>query len=172
VAAYYGTLRKPARTVYVLDTPGSMAKDGRLDALKEALTGLTRADSSPGASFQTREQVIFVPFSSTVGTPSTFDVPATGPQAVLGQIRAYVHTLPALGDTALYDALIAAYRTIAQQAAQDPDRITTVVLLTDGEWNKGSNVAMDHLATLTGGQVFDGRALPLATIVPLIRGSH
>jgi Ca-activated chloride channel homolog len=202
VAAYYGTLRKPARTVYVLDTSGSMAEDGRLDALKRALTDLTRAGSGPGASFQTREQVTFVPFGSTVGTPSTFDVPATDPQAVLDRIRAYVQNLPAVGDTALYDALIEAYRTIARQTAQDPDRITTIVLLTDGEWNKGSNAdafdafyrtlgpdvaaipvfpirygdnsnaAMDHLATLTGGQVFDGRALPLATIFPLIRGSQ
>lgn len=209
VAAYHGTLRKPARTVYVLDTSGSMAEDGRLDALKQALTGLTRVDSGPGTSFQTREQVTFVPFGGTVGTPSTFDVPATefdvpatDPQAVLDQIRAYVQNLPAVGETALYDALIKAYRTIAQQATQDPDRITTVVLLTDGEWNTGSNAdafdafyhtlgpdvaaapvfpirygdnsnaAMDHLATLTGGQVFDGRALPLATIFPLIRSSQ
>lgn len=202
MATYYGTLRKPARTVYVLDTSGSMAEDGRLDALKRALTDLTRADSATGTSFQTREQVIFVPFGSTVGTPSTFDVPATEPQAVLNQIRAYVQSLSAVGDTALYDALIEAYRTIARQTAEDPDRITTVVLLTDGEWNKGSNAdafdafyrslgpdvaatpvfpirygdnsnaAMDHLATLTGGQVFDGRALPLATVFPLIRGSQ
>lgn len=204
VATYYGTLRKPARIVYVLDTSGSMAEDGRLDALKRALTSLTRAGASsgPGASFQTREQVTFVPFSSTVGTPSTFDVPETEPQAVLDQIYKYVQHLPAVGGTALYDALIEAYRTIDRQAAQDPDRITTVVLLTDGEWNKGStpdafdafyrtlgpdiaaapvfpirygdnsNAAMDHLATLTGGQVFDGRALPLTTIFPLIHGSQ
>ncbi|MGH3721389.1 MAG: hypothetical protein ACRDRI_21570 [Pseudonocardiaceae bacterium] len=39
-------------------------------------------------------------------------------------------------------------------------------------YGDNSNAAMDHLATLTGGQVFDGRTLPLATIFPLIRGSQ
>lgn len=202
VSAYYGTLRRPARTVYVLDTSGSMADFGRLDALKQALTDLTRANSGPGASFQTREQVTFVPFGSNVGAPSTFDVPPDQPRPVLDQVSDYVQNLSASGDTALYDALIESYRTVERLAAQDNDRITTIVLLTDGEWNKGAdaeaftafhrslrqeikavpvfpirygdanNAAMDAIAGLTGGQVFDGRALPLTTLFPLIRSSQ
>lgn len=202
VDAYYGALRRPARTVYVLDTSGSMADFGRLDALKQALTDLTRVNQNSSAAFQTREQVTFISFGSNVSTPSTFDIPPEQPRPVLDQIGAYVTNLRVTGETALYDALIEAYRTVDRLSTQDTDRITTIVLLTDGEWNKGSapeafaafrqslrpdvsavpvfpirygdnsNAAMDQIATLTGGQVFDGRALPLSTLFPLIRGSQ
>lgn len=201
VDAYYGTLRRPARTVYVLDTSGSMAEQGRLDGLRSALTGLTRAQE-PGVSFQTREQVTFLPFSATPGQPTTFDVPPEDPGPTLEKIRGYSANLTATGNTALYDALIRAYQTIAQQAAADPDRITTIVLLTDGENNTGSGypafeayyrglsqdvasapvfpilygeanaTEMRGLAHITGGQTFDGRSLPLPQVFALIRGSQ
>jgi Ca-activated chloride channel family protein len=204
IIAYYGTLRRPARTVYVLDTSGSMKGD-RLSALKAAIGLLTAPEpdsTAPGSTFQTREQITFEPFSDTPRPASTFTVPAQDPQAALSQIGAFVAGLSANGGTAVYDALAAAYTTVAQQVAADPDRITTIVLLTDGENNAGRDLAaftqfyrglpaatasvpvypilfgdtdnkeMAQLAQLTGGRTFDGRKLPLSTVFTLIRGDQ
>jgi Ca-activated chloride channel family protein len=204
ISAYYGTLRRPARTVYVLDTSGSMKGD-RLSALKTAIGQLTAPEpdsAASGATFQTREQITFEPFSDTPGPATTFTVPAQDPQAVLSQIGVFVAGLSANGGTAVYDALAAAYTTVAQQAAADPDRITTIVLLTDGENNAGRDLAafaqfyrglpaatasvpvypilfgdtdnkqMTQLAQLTGGRTFDGHKLPLSTVFTLIRGDQ
>jgi Ca-activated chloride channel homolog len=200
IAAYYGTLRRPARTVYVLDTSGSMA-GARLDGLKAALDQLTSTTGN-GATFQTREQVTLESFSTTPHPPATFDVPTLDPQPVLNQIKAFTAHLSAAGNTAIYDSLAVAYQIVAQQAAADPDRITTIVLLTDGENNTGRDLTaftrfyrglsptiasvpvfpilfgeadtdqMRQLAALTGGEAFDGRNLALTTIFPLIRGSQ
>src|SRR2546429_894145 len=41
------------------------------------------------------------------------------------------------GGTAIYDTLVLAYKLIGDRAATDPDRITTIVLLTDGENTTG-----------------------------------
>jgi len=202
ISAYYGTLRRPARTAYVLDTSESMTGD-RLAGLKAALTQLTGSGSAdPGVTFQTREQVTLEPFSTGPRPPTTFDVPATGPQPVLTRIAAFVADLTAGGGTAIYDALVLAYQTVEQQARTDPNRITTIVLLTDGEntvgrdaaafarfyrtlppavtsipvfpirFGNGNSAEMTQLAQLTGGRTFDGRNLPLTTVFSLIRGSQ
>jgi Ca-activated chloride channel family protein len=204
LAAYNGQLRRPARTVYVLDTSGSMA-GSRLAGLKAALANLTGAEISPAAQdsqFQEREQVIMVPFNTAPGNPRVFNVPAQNPGAVLAQIRAYANTLSAGGWTAIYSALETAYAMIGEQAAADPDRITTIVLLTDGENNLGDDLRaftafyhrlpktiaavpvfpilfgeaqlaqMQAIATLTGGQVFDARTQPLTPVFAAIRGNE
>jgi len=63
--AYNERLRRPGRTVYLLDTSGSM-KGARLKKLQEALTGLTAADTAaPHTAFHRSEQVTFLPFSTT-----------------------------------------------------------------------------------------------------------
>ena len=203
VAAYYGRLRRPARTLYTLDLSGSMRGE-RLAALKKALHQLTGAGADPGqvTRFQEREQVIFIPFRSAPVSPATFNVPPGQPDPILAQIRVYVDGLAAEGNTAIYDALVKAYETVAVQAATDPDRITTIVLLTDGENNTGRDLAafIDHyhslptavasvpifpilfgesdpvqmrrLAELTGGQTFDGRGQSLAELFPRIRAGQ
>ncbi|MFD1044855.1 substrate-binding domain-containing protein, partial [Kibdelosporangium lantanae] len=45
LSAYFNKIRRPSRTLYVLDTSGSMKGD-RIAALKSALVALTRADNS------------------------------------------------------------------------------------------------------------------------------
>jgi Ca-activated chloride channel family protein len=206
ISAYYGKLRRPARTVYVLDTSGSMA-GARIDALKTALAQLTGAgpptpEAGPGTMIQSREQITLEPFNTIPLAPRTFDVPEQDPQPILAQIGAFAADLTVGGDTAIYDALVVAYQVVAQQAATDPDRITTIVLLTDGENNMGRDLVaftqfyrglpaetasvpvfpilfgeadtaeMRQLAELTGGQTFDGHSLPLTTVLPLIRGNQ
>jgi Ca-activated chloride channel family protein len=203
-AAYAGTLRRPARSIYVLDTSGSMTGD-RIAELKDAVDQLTESDaafSSPGTVLQTREQVTFLPFNTTPEPAKTFDLPPENAAPTLQDIRTYVAGLSAGGDTALYDALTAAYKLLEQQAATDPYRITSIVLLSDGESNTGSDFTqftafyhglppaiasapvypvlfgesadaqMRQLAQLTGGSVFDGRSQPLAQIFAQIRADQ
>ncbi|HEY4456167.1 MAG TPA: substrate-binding domain-containing protein [Pseudonocardiaceae bacterium] len=202
IAAYFDTLRRPARTVYVLDTSGSMKGD-RIAGLKSALAALSGANPSLAGQFDQfheREQVTILPFNTAPGAPTTFDVPQQNPQPVLDQIAAYGNGLTAGGDTAIYDSLVDAYTIIGQQAATDPDRINSIVLLTDGENNTGRNFAafstwyhqlspgaaavpvfpilfgegnvaeMKNLATLTGGLAFDARTQSLTQVFAQIRG--
>lgn len=198
-SAYYRTLRRPARTVYVLDTSGSMA-NAPINELKSAL--VTLIDGGGDTAIEPREQVTMVPFNATPAAPATFTVPASDPQPVLDQIVTFAGNLKAQGRTAIYDALVTAYQVVESESAGDPNRITTIVLLTDGENNTGDNLAvfqkfynglspaiqsvpvfpilfgsantlqMGQLAQLTGGTVFDGRHLPLATVFQLVRGDQ
>src|SRR5207248_1022299 len=52
-------------------------------------------------------------------------------------LRDYVQGLHAGGGTAIYSSLYAAYQLAKQEFSSDRDRVITVVLLTDGENNKG-----------------------------------
>lgn len=78
---------------------------------------------------------------------------------MFAQIRSYTESLSVGGWTAIYDALEAAYNLITRQAAADPDRITTVVLLTDGANNRGDD--------LTGFAAFYHRLPPATASAPV-----
>lgn len=200
IAAYGNTLRRPARTIYVLDTSGSM-KGERINALRDALlalTGVNQVAGTAGAGFQQREQVILLPFSNAVSPPQQFDVPVDGPETALAAIAATARRLTATGDTAIYEALVRAYDIAAQPAAGDP--YTTIVLLTDGErtvgrtfdqfrayhqvldsagrrtptfpllFGENDQAEMTALAQLTGGRAFDARTGSLTDVFKEIRG--
>ncbi|MEV7771969.1 extracellular solute-binding protein [Kitasatospora sp. NPDC086791] len=143
LASYQNELRRPSRTVYVLDTSGSM-EGPRIASLKTALSRLTGADDTRGARrFRNREEVTLLSFASAVKWARTHVVPPSGsqpgPQAELASIDADVQSLSASGGTALYDSLEEAYRVIErQQAAANDDRFTSIVLMTDGESNSGA----------------------------------
>jgi Ca-activated chloride channel family protein len=202
IAAYQNTFRKAPTTLYVLDLSGSMKGD-RLDNLKAALLALTGRDTSLSGRFSRfagREHVTFVPFSSRPAAPQRYEVPAGDAQPELDRIAAAVSAMTANGDTAIYDALAAAYQEAARQIDADPDRFTTIVLLTDGERTAGRDLAgfrsfhsrlsgaaravpvfpvlfgesaveeMDEVAVLTGGRTFDARRDPLAAVFKEIRG--
>ncbi|WP_433204803.1 VWA domain-containing protein [Dactylosporangium sp. CS-047395] len=198
IGAFGDDLRKPARTIYVLDLSGSM-KGERIEGLKGALTGLTGADTSLSGQFTRfngREQVLMIPFSTKPGQVSRFDVPEDNFQPTLDQIRGYAGGLKVSGDTAIYDALFVAFDQAAALAKEDPDRFTSIVLLTDGEVTAGArldafkarvpqlakvpvftilfgegNVAeMQQIADLTGGKTFDARTGSLPGAFKEIRG--
>ncbi|MFJ9691903.1 extracellular solute-binding protein [Kitasatospora sp. NPDC101183] len=143
LASYQNDLRRPSRTVYVLDTSGSMMGQ-RLDSLKAALGRLTGADDTRGLRrFRNREQVSLISFASKVKWTKSHVVPASGsspgPEAELASINADVQSLQAEGGTALYDSLEQAYKVIEQQQAEaKDDRFTSIVLMTDGESNEGA----------------------------------
>lgn len=195
LTAYFDRLRKPARTVYVLDLSGSMAGE-RLAALQGALSDLTGVNTTLSGQycrFRSREEVILLPFSTSPRTPQTFTVSEESPQASRDAIRAAIGGLATAGDTAVYDSLVAAYGLFADA----PDRFLSIVLMTDGESNTGRTLAdftafvstvaqkvrvfpilfgeaaereMRAVAVTTGGELFDARQGDLSKAFCQIRG--
>lgn len=187
--AYENELRRPSRTVYVLDTSGSMEGD-RLDRLKTALTELT-------GDFRDREEVTLMPFGSDVKSVRTHVVRPEHPKAGLDGIRADTRGLSAGGDTAIYTSLRKAYEHLG---TGDRDTFTSIVLMTDGENTEGASPAdfdafyrrlpaaqkqipvfpilfgdsdqeeLRHIADLTGGRLFDAQQGSLDGAFEEIRG--
>ncbi|MEE1823382.1 substrate-binding domain-containing protein [Streptomyces sp. BE20] len=140
LSSYQNELRRPSRTVYVLDTSGSMAGP-RLASLKSAMGRLTGADDTRGVRrFRDREEVTLISFASKVKSTKTHAVPSgAAAQQELASINADVQALSSDGGTAVYSSLQEAYRVIQrQQAAAGDDRFTSIVLMSDGESNEGA----------------------------------
>jgi Ca-activated chloride channel family protein len=186
--SYENELRRPSRTVYVLDTSGSM-EGGRLSALKTALTGLT-------SDFRDREEVTLMPFGSDVRSVRTHVVDPGNPKAGLDAIRRDTEALEADGDTAIYTSLEKAY----DHLGADRDTFTSIVLMTDGENTTGAKAGefddfyrrltgarqdtpvfpilfgdsdraeLSHIADLTGGRLFDAEHGSLDGAFKEIRG--
>ncbi|MDX3577909.1 MULTISPECIES: VWA domain-containing protein [unclassified Streptomyces] len=186
--AYENDLRRPSRTVYVLDTSGSMQGD-RLRRLKTALTDLT-------GDFRDREEVTLMPFGSDVKSVRTHVVSPADPDAGLAAIRKDTEELSADGDTAVYTSLEKAY----DHLGADRDAFTSIVLMTDGENTAGAKAGhfdgfykslgaerqaipvfpilfgdsdrgeLEHIAELTGGRLFDARKGSLDGAFEEIRG--
>ncbi|MFD7403843.1 substrate-binding domain-containing protein [Streptomyces sp. NPDC059866] len=186
--SYQNELRRPSRTVYVLDTSGSMEGD-RLAGLKKALTGLT-------GDFREREEVTLMPFGSDVKSVRTHVVDPEDPKTGLDGIRRDTEALTAEGDTAIYTSLEKAY----EQLRADRDTFTSIVLMTDGENTTGATAGdfedfhgaltggqkdipvfpilfgdsdrseLEHIAELTGGRLFDAQQGSLDGAFEEIRG--
>ncbi len=200
---YLNEIVPPSHTFFILDVSGSM--DGsRLNALKDAIRGLAGLDTSltgSFAQFRNREEVTIIPFSSTVEDVSDFTVEGTSPNdpGRVG-IRSYVDSLEADGNTAIYSALASAYALAVRAKTEEPDRLTSIVLMTDGENNSGISAssflkvlralppaaqqirtfpilfgeanpeALQQVADATGGKVFDSRSTSLSEAFKEIRG--
>ncbi len=190
--AYENKLRRPSRTVYVLDTSGSMAGE-RLTRLKSALAELT-------GDFRDREVVTLMPFGSSVKAAEvrTHTVDPASPKTALDAIRADAGALSASGGTAIYSSLQEAYAHLG--TADGGDAFTSIVLMTDGQNTDGEPAAafdafyrslpaarqrtpvfpilfgdsdraeLDHIATLTGGRLFDATTGSLDGAFEEIRG--
>ncbi|MEU4169625.1 VWA domain-containing protein [Streptomyces sp. NPDC026665] len=186
--SYENELRRPSRTVYVLDTSGSMEGD-RLDRLKKSLADLT-------GDFRDREEVTLMPFGSQVKSVRTHVVRPDDPKAGLDAIREDTRALSADGDTAIYTSLEKAY----EHLGADDDTFTSIVLMTDGENTKGASPSdfdgfydrlpgarreipvfpilfgdsdrgeLQHIADLTGGRLFDAQKGSLDGAFEEIRG--
>lgn len=94
LASYENELRRPSRTVYVLDTSGSMEEDDRIGRLRSALTELTgTGGSGPGQRFRDREEVTLLPFGDKVKKVLTHVVEPGNPGPALDAIRGDVKSL-------------------------------------------------------------------------------
>jgi Ca-activated chloride channel family protein len=203
LTTYLDQIRQPASAIFVLDLSGSMQGD-RLDSLKQALTQLTGLDTSLTgrfARFRAREQITFVTFSTTVLDVRDFTIDDTNPSGTdMSAIRDYVNGLETHDSTAIYTAEERAYDAVKTKIGADPNRLYSVVLMTDGENNSGPDAAgfstyyrglpttvqavktypilfgegnvteMQALADLTGGKTFDAKSASLQTIFKQIRG--
>lgn len=183
LASYENELRRPSRTVYVLDTSGSMSEEDRIGRLKAALTELTGSGSSGvGQRFRDREEVTLLPFGSKVKKVRTHVVEPGNPGPALDGIRGDVKSLAPEGGTAVYSSLEAAYEQLGKSGA---DAFTSIVLMTDGENTEGVGAQhfdsfyaslpegqkhtpvfavlfgdsdrkeLTHITELTGGRLFD-----------------
>lgn len=181
LASYENELRRPSRTVYVLDTSGSMADDNRIGRLRDALTDLTGTGSSgPGQRFRDREEVTLLPFGDRVKQVLTHVVEPGNPGPALEAIRGDVKSLRPEGGTAVYASLKAAYQHLGQGGG---DAFTSIVLMTDGQsgdkvqdfdsfyaglpegqkhtpvfavlFGDSDRKELSHITELTGGRLFD-----------------
>ncbi|MCZ6539082.1 MAG: VWA domain-containing protein, partial [Chloroflexi bacterium] len=128
-------VKRPGIVNFVIDTSGSM--DG--GKLTQAKDGLIRALDSMASN----NQVGFLSFSDNVraGVP-------IGPLIQNRfQIASAVGVLRADGQTALYDAIKAGIEMV-DAVDGDPDAIRAVVVLTDGQANKG-NTTLDAIVDMS-----------------------
>lgn len=190
--AYENKLRRPSRTVYVLDTSGSMEGE-RLTRLRSALAELTE-------DFRDRETVTLMPFGTAVKQDEvrTYTVDPAAPKKAIGAMRAQANGLSASGGTAIYSSLEEAYEHLG--TGPEGDTFTSIVLMTDGENTDGDpagafdafyrelppaqkrtpvfpivfgdsdRAALDHIANLTGGRLFDATKGSLDGAFEEIRG--
>ncbi|WP_431890685.1 VWA domain-containing protein [Nocardiopsis alba] len=164
VSAYFSELRRPARTVYVLDVSGSMS-GSRISGLRRALTVLTGADEGPlssrGQVFQEREEVTLLPFSDEPGEPVSFVVEPEGADSARRGLAEEIAALEVGGETAAYDAVEAAY-SLLEEAGED-GYLSSVVLMTDGEVNRGLD--LDGLLASLDGLPSHAAAAPVFTVL-------
>jgi Ca-activated chloride channel family protein len=171
--------------------------------MKTALLGLPGVDSTLSGRFarlREREKISLLAFDDSVRPAEFFTLKARQREVAEQGIRSYVDALQVNGETAVFTAAQAAYQAAAQRRKADPGRFYSVVLLTDGESNKGLSSQefeawysalpeadkgiriyaiqfgearaeqLEALASLTGGRVFNATKTPLAQVFKEIRG--
>jgi Ca-activated chloride channel family protein len=155
------------------------------------------------ARFQNREEVGIITFSSNTAPTQVFQMGNTPEEnaKTRARISQFVEPLSADGGTAIYSSIQQALTDLDQErAANKEKRYYTVVLMTDGENNRGlsprqfgewykaqgeslrgirvfpilfgeaSPKGLQDLAAMTGGRVFDSRTKSLAAVFKEIRG--
>lgn len=156
IDAYLNEFRKPIASTFVLDTSGSMEREGRQKQLVQALHYIAGADRSLTgriAKLTNRERLWMQPFSDQPYGLQAFHVPggandargvqiqedSEAKQKVLADVRAYADGLRMRGGTALFDAVLVSLRHMADEKRKNPDYQYSVVAFTDGENNQGRN---------------------------------
>ncbi len=202
---FLADVRIPSSSRYVLDLSGSMAGD-RIAGLKQAMLILA-ANNSIGAEryarFQNREEAGIITFSTEPAATVLFPLGSTPEENTKARadITQFVGPLAAGGQTAIYSSVQKALIELGQERSHGKEkRYYTVVLMTDGENNRGLTHAqfidwyrantdsvggipvfpilfgegsasdLGELANLTGGRLFDSRSNTLAAVFKEIRG--
>lgn len=143
--------KKRSQITLVLDISGSMNDDRKLENAKAGaaeLINLLDADDT----------FSFLPFNNRLDWAEQ--------HVQLGEARdRALRTLNgvfASGGTALYEAIAAAYGYQRQLAAQEPNRISAIVVLTDGEDTDSTLKLPELLSRIRAGS--EARAIPVFTI--------
>ncbi len=123
--------KKPARIVLVFDKSGSMNSEGKLANAKKGAKEIV-------SMLGDEDSLGLLAFSDT----STWAMKGVKMKDGRDQLNRAIDGLFAGGGTALYDSIRQAYDQL--QAAPDPDFISAVIVLTDGEDNK-SRLSLDRL---------------------------
>jgi Ca-activated chloride channel family protein len=202
---FLSDVRVPGSSRYLLDVSGSM-QGSRIASLKEAMLMLA-SDSAAGsqryARFQKRENVGIVTFASQPAATRMFPMGSTLEEnaKARSEVTQFVNSLNADGATAIYSSLQQALQELAQERSQTKERrYYTVVLMTDGENNRGLSASdfrnwyagqgdrlreirvfpilfgegnageLGPIADMTGGRLFDSKSKPLAAVFKEIRG--
>lgn len=154
IDAYLNEFRRPIASTFVLDTSGSMEREGRQKQLIQAIHYIAGADRSLTgriAKLTNRERLWMQPFADQPYGLQEFEVPggASGArgvqiqedseakQRVLGDVRTFADGLRMRGGTALFDAVLISLRHMADEKRKNPDYQYSVVAFTDGENNQG-----------------------------------
>lgn len=202
---FLSDVRIPGSSRYLLDLSGSMKGD-RIASLKEAMRILSSnatISSQRYARFQKREEVGIITFSNDPAPTRLFSMGSTPEQnaRALADINRFVDSLEAGGSTAIYSSLQKALIELAQERRRRSEkRYYTVVLMTDGENNRGLNPSefrdwyasqgdrvdgirvfpilfgegdrrqLNAIADMTGGKLFDSKSRSLAAVFKEIRG--
>jgi Ca-activated chloride channel family protein len=200
---FLSSVRIPGSARYVLDLSGSMTGE-RIDSLKQAMLMLASDKTTDRyARFQNREEVGIITFSSDTAPTRLFQMGSTPEEnaRTRATISQFIEPLQAGGGTAIYSSVRQALEELDRERAENKDkRYYTVVLMTDGESNRGltpkqfaqwyqaqgeslrgirvfpilfgeaSPQGLQDLAAMTGGRVFDSRSKSLAAVFKEIRG--
>lgn len=200
LGAWLGEWRRPATAIFVLDTSGSMG-GARIDGLRRTLQRLAGAESDASLAarftrFQPREHVVVIPFSTEPRASTRFEYDSGPPGPVSARLRDYADALQPDGGTAIYSALVDALDAARAEQKAHPERLVSIVLLTDGLNNAGvtaadferalqagtpvrifpivfgeaSSTEMARIAEVSGGRVFDARSADLGAVFKDIRG--
>lgn len=194
--AYLNEHRIPAHAIFVLDISGSM-EGSRIESVRSAfdvLAGQDQTLTGRFARFDDREHISIITFNDRVRDRAEFTMHGSSDTATLQGVRTFVDGLVADGATAIYDSLEAALDDAAHDGS---DRYTSIVLMTDGENNRGENESdferryaqrpkkvrifpifigeaspadLEKIAAVSHGRAFDARKERLATIFKEIRG--
>jgi Ca-activated chloride channel family protein len=205
LTSYVNSTRQVTQSIYVLDVSGSMEEEDRIEQLRAAMISLAGGEGSVKAGgytvFRAREKVTLIPYDDEVREPQTFTLSAENPNTGRARIRTAAGKLETdAGNTATYSALREAYRLADRQVRENPDAITSIVLMTDGEQNRGIEAGafrefyrdlrsqtravptfpvqfgdaprgeLNGIAKLTGGKLFAAKDTSLVNAFRTIRG--
>ena len=202
---FLSDVRIPSSSRYVLDLSGSMGGE-RIYGLKESMFMLASGETTGSlryARFQNREEVGILTFSTEPSPTVVFPMGSTPDDNYKARqaISQFLTPLEANGDTAIYSSIRQALLELAKERSHETEkRYYTVVLMTDGENNRGLTQAqfkqwywsqgdavrgipvfpilfgegnpqeLRELADITGGRLFDSRSNNLAAVFKEIRG--
>ena len=135
---YQTVFRKPSLTVFAVDCSGSM-KDGGLRDLKAALTNLFDPQRASTYLIQTGQKdiTVLIPFDDRFLWSEPLVLEGNDP-ADLEQLIRTIGTLQTRGGTNVYNPVVKAWQVFMTFGDKFYDYLPSVILMTDGQSNKGS----------------------------------